>query len=83
MKQKVVTTSCDRCHFEVHEPLARNYSAARNQLVLPPGWLHVSGITSVSVEFTTDLCPTCKKSVLAAAGATPTGRPARPPRWSE
>jgi hypothetical protein len=37
--------------------------------VLPDGWLHVSGITTVSVVFAVDLCGDCKGTVLAAAGA--------------
>lgn len=80
---KVVTNTCDRCHREVNIPLAKNYSPDRNRLILPDGWLHVSGMTNIAVEFTMDLCGECKDSVLAAAGAKSTGYRARPPRWSE
>jgi hypothetical protein len=61
-----VTTTCDRCHFEVHQDIPRRYDGER--LLLPDGWLHVSGLTTVGVVFVVDLCDQCKASVLAAAG---------------
>lgn len=68
-KQTVITSTCDRCHHEVHQPVPRNYDGVYGEkLVLPEGWLHVSGVTTVSVAFVVDLCAYCKDSVLAAAG---------------
>ena len=63
---RVLTTSCDRCHFEVDQPMPEKPGEG---LLLPAGWLHVSGITTVTVEFAMDLCRDCKTTVMAAAGA--------------
>ena len=64
-KQVVVTCTCDRCHHEVNMPIKDRYP---DKLVLPEGWLHVSGVMTGAVAFVVDLCGYCKDSVLAAAG---------------
>jgi hypothetical protein len=63
----VVTSTCDRCHHEVNVPVPDNFDGGR--LMLPEGWLHVSGVTTVAVAFVVDLCAYCKGDVLKAAGA--------------
>jgi hypothetical protein len=71
----VVTTTCDRCHVEEDLPMPPRYLDG-DRLVLPDGWLHVSGVTTVRVEFVVDLCGDCAPRVLAAAGAAPPRRSA-------
>jgi hypothetical protein len=66
-----VTSTCDRCHHEIHIPVPRRYQLDR--LYLPEGWLHVSGVTTDGVVFVVDLCSYCKDSVLAAAGVAKVG----------
>lgn len=64
-KMQVLESTCDRCTKEQRVPYPDKTRAA---VVLPPGWLHVSGDTQKSTVFSLDLCEECKLAVLAAAG---------------
>jgi hypothetical protein len=48
-------------------PLDRK-SRKKSDLILPPGWLHVSGNTATALVFEMDLCEECKKIVMEIAG---------------
>lgn len=64
--QEILLSTCDRCTTEVRTPLDRKRK--KTELVLPTGWLHVSGNTSTSLVFAMDLCEECKQIVLEMAG---------------
>lgn len=64
---QVLESICDRCTTEATMPMPAG-RLGDGGIVLPPGWLHVSGLTATSVLFTLDLCPDCKLTVMAAAG---------------
>lgn len=76
MKANVLETVCDRCHAEENVPMPQRGIAA-DRVLLPEGWLHVSGVTTNAVVFAMDLCPECKVTVLSSAGAATRGRAAR------
>lgn len=65
--QEILLSTCDRCTTEVRTPLDRK-SKKRAELVLPHGWLHVSGNTSTALVFEMDLCEDCKQIVVEVAG---------------
>lgn len=64
--QEILLSTCDRCTTEVRSPLDRKRK--KTELVLPPGWLHVSGNTATALVFEMDLCEECKQIVVEAAG---------------
>lgn len=64
---KVLESVCDRCTTEVRVPFPERRRG--EGLVLPEGWLHVSGETATAVVFEMDLCRDCKRAVMEAAGA--------------
>lgn len=65
--QEILLSTCDRCTTEVRTPLDRK-SKKRAELVLPHGWLHVSGNTATALVFKMDLCEECKQIVVEVAG---------------
>lgn len=65
--QEILLSICDRCTAEVQSPLDRK-SKKRGELLLPPGWLHVSGNTATTLVFEMDLCEECKQIVVEVAG---------------
>lgn len=65
--QEILLSTCDRCTTEVHTPLDRKHKK-RAELVLPHGWLHVSGNTATALVFEMDLCEDCKQVVVEVAG---------------
>jgi hypothetical protein len=73
--KEVLQSECDQCgKKEVFEP----GPGRRAQILLPQGWLHVSGKTKSVDVFSMDLCDTCVAPVLAMAGKhkVPTAKPA-------
>lgn len=72
MRASVLETVCDRCHTEENVPMPQ-HGIATDRVLLPEGWLHVSGVTTHAVVFAMDLCPVCKITVLSSAGAATRG----------
>lgn len=69
--QEILLSTCDRCTAEVQSPLDRK-SKKKGTLLLPSGWLHVSGNTATSLVFELDLCEECKQIVMEVAGKAKT-----------
>ena len=65
--RQVVVSVCDRCTIEASEPLSRK-NRHHSDLLLPKGWLHVSGNTAGTTVFELDLCPECAQIVIESAG---------------
>jgi hypothetical protein len=66
--QEILLSTCDRCTTEVRSPLERTRGRRKTELVIPKGWLHVSGNTATSLVFEMDLCEECKNIVMEIAG---------------
>lgn len=67
--QEILLSICDRCTTEVRTPLDRKRK--KTEMVLPQGWLHVSGNTATALVFEMDLCEECKQIVVELAGKAP------------
>lgn len=68
-KKEVVLTTCDTCGAEEQMPLPKGDGRHMSDpFVIPAEWLHVAANTKDKLLFERDLCPKCKRDVLAAAG---------------
>lgn len=68
--REIVESTCDKCGVSARMDMPDDRKEA---IVLPPKWMHVSGVTANTAIINLDLCQDCTIIILKAAGRFPQG----------